>query len=253
MEELEEQNKDKKTSQEDEAPAKENSATSNPSAIQVSQQWHVKETDQSLILSIDVSGFKLENLQLKVEGGLLSLQGQRTNSLGDVFELSRTKMIDPNIYHEAGIEARCDNEDEACSIVRITIPKKEYTPVGTIPIQYVECSNELSEELSATNTTSSVLQDNEKEQDSGGLEDDVFIPEAEIVFERHEEEESALGQVETVEDSSITGNVEAPQELYQSGASENTPNEEEEEVRTNDSDSTQSWEDVLVDGRQGQE
>lgn len=225
---------------------KENLAITNSSVIKVPQQWHIDDTDEALILSIDVAGFKLEDLELKVDRGILSLQGQRTNSLGDVFELLRTKKLDPGLYNEAGIEARCDKQDDC--ILRITIPKNEYaaTNGGSIPIQVAhECPNEaILQEPSTRTTTATVLENCEKEHvetiETSGLEDNIFIPEAEIVFERDEEEE-AIGQVETVQDSS-NDSLESPQESH--SVVENGLTDERVE---HDSDSTQSWEYLVLD------
>jgi HSP20 family molecular chaperone IbpA len=231
MKELDQSNKTKQTD------------TTDNSVIQVSQQFHMDETDQSLTLSIDVTGFKLEHLELKVENGVLTLQGARTNSLGDIFELSRTKAIDSNLYDEAGIEARCENEDEeSCSILRIIIPKKAYIPTetgGAIPIQFVEFDG--SNELSVA-TTATVVEDYEKkveddttEEEEEEEEENILIPEAEIVFENEEEEEERLGQVETVEESTV-----ASAEFVQENASD-------------DSNTTQSWEDLIVDAEEEEE
>lgn len=247
MEELEQTNKNQ-----EEVPQShgqpENLAIPNSSVIKVPQQWHIDDTDEALILSIDVAGFKLEDLELKVDRGLLSLQGQRTNSLGDVFELLRTKKLDPILYNEAGIEARCDNQDDC--IMRITIPKKEYaaTNGGTIPIQVAhECPNEaILQDPSTRTTTATLLENCEKEhietiETSGFLEDNIFIPEAEIVFERDEEEE-AVGPVETVQDSS-NDSLESPQESHSVVENALLTDERVE----HDSDSTHSWEDLVLD------
>jgi len=240
MEKFEHQNRE-------EARSHQQSETS--SAIQVPQQWHIDETDEVLTLSIDVAGFRLENLEIKVEHGLLSLHGRRTNSLGDVFELFRTRMIDPLLYDDAGIEARCDHQDKSCSsVVSITIPKKKYIPPydGAIPIQVApESPNEVSNEPSTRTTTDAdVLEGNEKEQreaaESIGWEDNIFSSETATVFEREAGEVALLGQVETVEDSPVA-RLEAPQELQQPAITHYT---------LSDSDTTQSWEDVGVDGRE---
>lgn len=245
MEEFAEQNKNNSdgTATKADGESDTSKATTTSPAIQTTQQWHTAETDQSLVLLIDVTGFKLENLELKVENGLLSLRGHRTNVLGDVFELFRTKAVDPMLYEDTGIEARCENLDES-SILRISIPKKEYTVKndGAIPIQVVECLNEAPREQFNNTTTATFIEDDKKEQTDGIFQDDIFITEAEIVFERVEDEE-ALGQVETVQDESVAS-FEAAQALH-SGATDDVLNE----VSDNDSATTHTWEDLVAGER----
>lgn len=222
------------------------------SILQVPQQWHIQETGKSLVLSIDVAGFDLQNLELKVEQSILTLFGHRTNRLGDVFELSRSMMLDPIVYNEAGIEARCDNQDnntDDSNILSITIPKKEHASEnGSIPIRTAEESLNPSEDEEAASDalvttpvtfmepTGKGLAENLAER----LEDSIFVPEAEIVFEPSEEATTGVQvTVETVEEASSI----APEELA-SAVLENDSATSQSEASL---ETTQSWEDLIVD------
>ncbi|KAL3930768.1 MAG: hypothetical protein SGBAC_011619 [Bacillariaceae sp.] len=124
--------------------------------FQLPQQWYVQETDRALILSIDVAGFQMEELNLQIDPihshnqyGLgcssgsstaattapatlsaapaammqLTFKAQRTNSLGQVWGLERTTTLNPNVYKVNAVDASCDD-----SVLQITIPKKLVMP-----------------------------------------------------------------------------------------------------------------------------
>mmetsp|Transcript_28549 Transcript_28549/g.69190 ORF Transcript_28549/g.69190 Transcript_28549/m.69190 type:complete len:446 (-) Transcript_28549:101-1438(-) len=228
--------------------------------MQAPQNWHVEETDNSLILSIDVAGFRLENLELKVEHGVLTLFGKRTNRLGDVFDLRRSKTIDPIMYDEAGIEARCDtnqginNVDDA-DILRITVPKREYPRQNDeIPIRVAKESSTpgeagKEEPVSTAETTAPVAGAEESterelasENPSDCLQDSIFVPEAEIVSEQDVLATNQEIQVETVQDGD---SLIAPEELSSAAENDNATSRTE-----TSSDTNQSWEDLVVDGKE---
>ncbi|CAJ1970077.1 unnamed protein product [Cylindrotheca closterium] len=224
-------------------PAPPSAPPSAPTIMQVPQQWHVEETETSLIVSIDVAGFRLEDLELKVEHGVLALFGQRINSLGDIFELNRTKMLDPTMFDEAGIEARCDNqEDGATSILSITIPKKEYIrQQDTIPIRRRVSEESNPEDLEPATTVVTAIpseKDLTENTSSDRLEESiVFVPEAEII----EEESLDQVQVETVDEDSVEDASIAREQLPRSATTSQS---------VTSSDTTQSWEDLNMDGKE---
>mmetsp|Transcript_36524 Transcript_36524/g.88523 ORF Transcript_36524/g.88523 Transcript_36524/m.88523 type:complete len:630 (+) Transcript_36524:197-2086(+) len=109
--------------------------SNNAAAFELPQPWHVQENDKGLVLSIDVAGFSMDDLNLQVDpirrtnAMQLTLKAQRTNSLGQVWELERTKTLNANVYEFNAVEASCDE-----NILQITIPKKTINPTANVNI-----------------------------------------------------------------------------------------------------------------------
>ncbi|KAL3933108.1 MAG: hypothetical protein SGBAC_010541 [Bacillariaceae sp.] len=244
------------------------------SVIQLAQQWHVQESDQSLILSIDVTGFTMENLELKVAPAehpqhasnhtiVLTLRGKRTNGLGDVFELHRTKMIDPILYNEAGVEARRDNptggdsDNGNSDILWISIPKRAHA--ADIPIKIAEDSSarkhsyprsEAPGKTSAipagrTLTAAVVGHIVENEASDNHAKATSFIPEAEIVLDSVEaaEDDEAIQN-----SSSVISLGTSPETLSFVGENYSQYDiiSQNESLIDVDSDTEHSWEDDIV-------
>jgi hypothetical protein len=108
------------------------------SVYQLPQQWHTETTTEALILSIDVTGFGMDDLNLQVDpirrgSAQLTLKAKRTNALGEVWELNRSKVLNSEEYRINAVEATCEDD----KILRITIPKKIEPSFShaTIPIR----------------------------------------------------------------------------------------------------------------------
>ncbi|KAG7356879.1 Hsp20/alpha crystallin family protein [Nitzschia inconspicua] len=98
---------------------------------------HRKETEDEATISMDVSGFSIDQLQVRLEEEqgdssttrpILIVSGSRENSLGDKFEIHRRFLLDQknlakNIQ-EVEIQAHFSND----SVLTIRVPKKKQEP-----------------------------------------------------------------------------------------------------------------------------
>ncbi|KAG7360990.1 Hsp20/alpha crystallin family protein [Nitzschia inconspicua] len=98
---------------------------------------HRKETEDEATISMDVSGFSVDQLQVRLEEEqgdssttrpILIVSGARENSLGDKFEIHRRFLLDQknlakNIQ-EVEIQAHFSND----SVLTIRVPKKKQEP-----------------------------------------------------------------------------------------------------------------------------
>lgn len=103
----------------------------------VPQQLIRDETNNRTKLSIDVAGFSWNN-DLKITFDeklyLLTIQGERTNTLGDAIVLQRAVFLNKDLHEKDSIFAECNE-----NVLTVTIAKKERTPV-TVPIHQNEAS-----------------------------------------------------------------------------------------------------------------
>ena len=101
----------------------------------VPQQLIRDETNNRTKLSIDVAGFSWNN-DLKITFDeklyLLTIQGERTNTLGDAIVLQRAVFLNKDLHEKDSIFAECNE-----NVLTVTIAKKERTPV-TVPIHQNE-------------------------------------------------------------------------------------------------------------------
>jgi HSP20 family molecular chaperone IbpA len=176
------------------------------------QHVHRNESEKATTLSIDVTGFSLSDLEVRLEKHILTLHGTRKNRIGDIFVLHRQVALDETIHNENAVEAHIDD-----CVLEITIAKKN-TPVNfSIPIR-------------------AVIAEPREEK---------LIQEAEIVFEAHVD---TLESTPAAQDDTPAANETPTPELQPSSASD----EESVHVETvknddNEGDEQQSWEEV--DGR----
>ncbi|CAJ1970082.1 unnamed protein product [Cylindrotheca closterium] len=182
---------------------------SNTNAVyQLPQQWHIQATDQALILSIDVAGFGTNDLNLQVDPirrrsnsistMQLTLKAKRTNALGQIWELERTKTLDANLYKVNAVEASCDDD-----ILQITIPKKTIQPTtranGIIPIR----ASRTPTTTPTTTTTTQEAEQEEKTQDEEevkliGLPDFLAAMAAQYAEEQEEKDEDQKEEMTSV-------------------------------------------------------
>merc|ERR1711939_829788 len=104
----------------------------------VPQQLIRDETNNRTKLSIDVAGFSWNN-DLKITFDeklyLLTIQGERTNTLGDAIVLQRAVFLNKDLHEKDSIFAECNE-----NVLTVTIAKKERTQTVTVPIHQNEAS-----------------------------------------------------------------------------------------------------------------
>lgn len=136
-------------------------ANSSSSVYQLPQQFHAETTDEALILSIDVTGFAMDDLNLQVDPirhgtAQLTLAAKRTNALGEVWELNQSKTLNAEKLKVDSVEATCDD-----NILRITIPKKVESTGSkvVIPIYPNASKREIEQKVKSQDVKPFTLQD----------------------------------------------------------------------------------------------
>lgn len=116
-----------------------------------------EETPQVAKMSLDVTGFAPEDIAINVEDFVVSIKGERTNRLGDVFVLDRRFRLDKTTVIVDGVTASIDD-----GILQLTVPKKSTVGPRTIPIS-----------ISTSVTNQSLSQKNEEA--SSSHEEEVVV------------------------------------------------------------------------------
>merc|ERR1712078_821601 len=107
-------------------------------------------------VSLDVAGFIPNDISINVDNHIVSIRGQRTNKLGDVFELDRKFHLDKNTVNVDGVTASFDD-----GILEVTVPKKPVA--GPRKIQIAVASPVASDHAKASDD-SSASHDEDKEE-----------------------------------------------------------------------------------------
>lgn len=183
-----------------------------------------EETPDAARMSLDVTGFTPQNIIINVEDNVVSIKGQRTNRLGDVFVLDRKFRLDKNTVSMDGVTAKFE-----VGILELTVPKKSIPGPRTIPI--VVSNSTSSENSSKDSEVSTYHEEDDMNTDSAEGMDTPQLTEGTILDkeEQHEnkEQERESIAVETVQEDK-TNNKEDDDKETQSSAS--TKDEAWEEV-----------------------
>jgi len=148
-----------------------------------SQRVLVKKnrTNEGVTIAIDVPGFTAENLEIKVEGHVVSVFGKRKNRVGDTFVVHQCFPLgDKSLFDEDTINASLKDE-----VLEITIHEKPKPKARLIPIALVDTPNALAEDA--------------KKDDNAGIaskkEQEIVV---ESVSEKEDEDEDEVSKSESV-------------------------------------------------------
>lgn len=196
-----------------------------------------EETPDAARMSLDVTGFAPEDITIHVENYVVSIKGQRTNKLGDVFVLDRRFRLDKNTASVDRVAATFED-----GILELTVPKKCNAGPRQIPIVVAAASTADSE-------TQSLPNDHEDDEDDEIADDEEAIPpppgfadssetveepqSAEEPSPLEEEQEIEMTVVETVnEDKAVT--IEEDNKTHTTDVTDNKSKEDDD-----------TWEEVL--------
>lgn len=98
--------------------------------VQKSPIHYHEETSKAAKMSLDVTGFSLDNLSIEVEDYVVSISGKRTNKLGDTFSIQRRFRLDKTTADQDGVAATLED-----GILDIIVPKKTIIGARKISIQ----------------------------------------------------------------------------------------------------------------------
>jgi len=200
-----------------------NRHANNPETRTIEQKTPIHmhdETPDAARMSLDVTGFTPQNVTINVEDNVVSIKGQRTNKLGDVFVLDRKFRLDKNTVIMEGVTAAFDD-----GILELTVPKKSISGPRMIPI-VVSNSTSNDSEKSTYHEEEDVNTDSADGMNTSQLTDGA-IP------GKEEEEES-----KELEHDSITV------ETVEADNANNEEYDDDKETRSSDSTKDEAWEEV---------
>ena len=91
---------------------------------------HHNETNKVATISIDVTGYNVDDLKISIDDDhIVTVDGRRTNKLGDTYVIHRRFKLDKNTADKDKIEVRLVD-----GILDIVVPKKSVTGPRLIPI-----------------------------------------------------------------------------------------------------------------------
>ena len=100
------------------------------------RETQFKETDDAYLISVDMPGVKSEDLELSIDGGVLSINASRKDHFADENSERRTlqtysrRWTLPENVDEASLEAHLED-----GILQLALPKKEKEEAKTIKVQ----------------------------------------------------------------------------------------------------------------------
>jgi len=137
---------------------------------------HRSETDDSVMISLDVPGFGADNLNVTIEDHCVLVKGKRQNRMNDTFIVFQRFSLARDSFDEESIKA-----DLSDGVLDITLEKKQVPKVRVIPIRTAAAAESVDEdECEKTASTTNVDEDTEEEdqvcafveQDEDGEEDE---------------------------------------------------------------------------------
>jgi HSP20 family molecular chaperone IbpA len=149
---------------------------------------HCDETDESVSIALDVSGFGADELKVSLEDHVLSLFGKRRNKVGDTFIVHHRFSLNRSAFDEESIKANLSE-----GILEISVHKKPEPKARLIPI--------FTEETKAP-----VVDTKETDKKAGfsSTQDDEELLPVSLGHALHEDTEAAADTavvVETVDDA----------------------------------------------------
>merc|ERR1712176_74151 len=194
-------------------------ATANSKTIEQRTPIHYDDESPHVAkMSLDVTGFPSEDIDINVEEFVVSIKGERTNKLGDVFVLDRRFRLDKKTAIVDGVTASIED-----GILELTVPKKSIAGPRKIPI---------SVSTSTTNDTLSTNQDQESNSTCNdvvaadsveGVEHSESIDgtsQAEVPDSKQENEKDSI-EVETVDEEGTTNVRQVQEETRAVGIEQN--------------------------------
>jgi HSP20 family molecular chaperone IbpA len=90
---------------------------------------HINDTDDFLIVSLDISGFNIADTQITIEDSRIHIRGERTNKIGDTIVIEEYIDLDENRFIKECITANVSD-----GILEVKVGKKEESKPRSIPI-----------------------------------------------------------------------------------------------------------------------
>lgn len=197
----------------------------NPRFVEQRTPIHMHpESPDAAKMSLDVTGFSPEDISIHIDEYVVSIKGQRTNKLGDVFCLDRRFRLDKNTANVDQVTAAFDD-----GILELTVPKKSVAGSRKIDI-VVSSVDSQTEATESENNKEEETFSHEEEivfSDSNEVDEEPQSTEETVPNEEIEDEQDAIA-VETVNDDTVTMNEDEVEESSTNDIVENKSAEDEE-------------------------
>ena len=138
----------------------ENIEESDQETVNVETLSNIEETETSVKLQMDVAGFQLNQISVKLERvAVLAVSGARTNNFGHTIRFSHRFALD-----ETSVDMNHLTASLSGGVLTISIPKKEREDESPreIPIMSTEPQREIADESMVLPTTSEKMNDEEE-------------------------------------------------------------------------------------------
>lgn len=143
---------------------------------------HFKETEEAATIALDVAGYAPEDVQVRMDDFVVSIDAERVNKLGDTYKIRRRFRVDKTTVLEDEVQASLTD-----GILEVVVPKKAKVGPRSIPITTIQS-------VTASTATDDEKKDSEKKRDHSDTEED----EVEAV-EGNGDEDSAAAADEEVQ------------------------------------------------------
>lgn len=119
---------------------------------------HFQETEKAATIALDVAGFALEDIQVRMEDFVVSIDAKRVNKLGDTYVIRRRFRVDKSNVLEDEVRASLTD-----GILEVVVPKKAKVGPRSIPI-------------STTRSVTAVDETEEKTEETDNADKDASTP-----------------------------------------------------------------------------
>jgi HSP20 family molecular chaperone IbpA len=163
---------------------------------------HFQETSEAATIALDVAGFSPNDIQVRTENYVVSIDAQRVNKLGDTYVIRRRFRLDKSTVLEDMVRANLSDH-----ILEVVVPKKAKVGPRSIPISTsvttVTSSNvEGKEETSAKHESETDKLETEHQNSNDQEETASPVSSLVEVAQKQDEQESEQTQTGAVEEES---------------------------------------------------
>jgi HSP20 family molecular chaperone IbpA len=90
---------------------------------------HFEETPEAATIALDVAGYSPDDIEVRLDNFVVSIDGKRVNKLGDTFVIHRRFRVDKTTVIEDEVRASLSD-----GILEVVVPKKAKKGARSIPI-----------------------------------------------------------------------------------------------------------------------
>jgi HSP20 family molecular chaperone IbpA len=158
---------------------------------------HFHETDEAATIALDVAGFSSQDIQVRMEDFVVSIDAKRLNKLGDTYVIRRRFRLDKTTVIEDMVRANLTDH-----ILEVVVPKKAKVGPRSIPISTAAATMTSSNVEGKEESEETVLSETEHQNSNDEEETASSVSSVVDVNETEEEQENEQTQPGAVEEES---------------------------------------------------